>query len=213
MAESRLKKILEKRKLNKIEKQVDKMKASPNAASRTDYMHQEVDNLGKGKKSRDYIDYVRQQADEKAREQEEKNRLMGMRPRAYGGKYNVPTSDESKKQMDDWDRKRKEGKEEQSPGTGESAGKPCPECGSTATQTTNKPNVIYCPVCKKSYVVKKEREPGESSIPSLLHSSFTIIIISAIIGLMVPLIFGPSFGTLGTGLIGLGIIFLGLSKI
>lgn len=179
-------------------------------------LHSNVDKIIRQKEQ----ERLREQ--EKAREKEEIDRLMGMRPRAYDEKYNVPTAEESEKQMKEWERKRKEkkkgkGKEERIPGTGVTAGLVCPECGSNATETTNKPNVIYCPVCKKTYVIKKEVESEGGAIyntlSDVIHSSMTTIVVSAIIGLFIAFYLGQFFNPLGCMFIGLGIIFMGLSRI
>lgn len=127
--------------------------------------------------------------------------------------YGLPSTGESDKQMKEWEEKRGEEKKEKGEGgTGKSAGIPCPECGSTATEATGKKDVIWCPVCNRRVRIP-EPEGEESAISNVIHSSFTTIIISVIVGLLIPIIFGSSFDFLGTMLIGLGIIFLGFSRI
>ena len=88
----------------------------------------------------------------------------------------------------------------------------CPVCGSRDIEREG--DKFKCKECgyigepKEFRVKKEEREEGTFS--EIMHSSFTPVAIAAFIGLMIPVIFGAN---LGTALIAVGIIFLGLSKI
>ncbi len=88
------------------------------------------------------------------------------------------------------------------------AGLLCSYCGSSNTVVV-KPGLVKCNTCGKT---QKVGGGGESAISDIVHSSMMTIIISALIGLAIPMIFGSDFGLLGTTMIGVGIIFLGLSK-
>ena len=88
----------------------------------------------------------------------------------------------------------------------------CPVCGSRDIKSEG--DKFKCKKCgyigeAKEFVVKNE-EHEEGTFSEIIHSSFTPVAIAAFIGLMVPVIFGVS---IGTALIAVGIIFLGLSKI
>ncbi|UCG95613.1 MAG: hypothetical protein JSV92_01015 [archaeon] len=87
----------------------------------------------------------------------------------------------------------------------------CPTCGSRNLEYKEESNTYYCPTCKVAYTRDEVLPPpGEGGLSEIAHSSFTPVAIAAFIGLMIPVIFGAN---LGTALIAVGIIFLGLSKI
>jgi len=86
----------------------------------------------------------------------------------------------------------------------------CPECGSSPVLTIPEdPGKLYCPACGHRFSAKQK----ETAFSNIIHSDITVIFISTLAGLMIPVIFGSTFGLLGTALIGVGVIFLGLSKL
>jgi|GEM_PF-2615044 len=148
--------------------------------------------------------------EEEKREKEAIADIMGMRPRAYGGKYNVPTSEESKKDTEKMMKEREKKLITKPLGPRMQVNRVCPECSSSPVLTIpEKPGYLYCPACGHEFSAK-QKEKGFSNI---IHSDITVIFISTLAGLLVPVIFGSTFGLLGTALIGVGIIFLGLSKL
>lgn len=85
----------------------------------------------------------------------------------------------------------------------------CPNCGATNLITSGVPGHLVCPACGKTFPAKMRTTSAASSI---VHFSFVPIVVGGVIGALIPILLSDMFGTLGTTLIGVGIFFLGLSK-
>ena len=144
-------------------------------------------------------------SEEELREKKEIERLQSM-----AGILDYNKEEEAKKYLEE----KKEAESEEKGKSGIEIQRVCPRCGSTPVLTTETPGILYCPSCGAEFPAKtKSEDTAGTAISNIIHSSITTIVISALIGLMIPTIFGSQFGMLGTTLIGVGIIFLGLSKI
>lgn len=230
-------KILRKKEnINNIEKQVDNMEAAPSMKSRADYVHEEIDNLGQRKKSKDYIDYVRGQVDKLGGEKkppesktENKNALAVHIPQQCPecGKTNVlryikrPSTGEIMLYCDscksNFPTSILGNQGEERPETikkgGTARDAKCPKCGERNARVTDE-GVYICQKCGYSSRNADDFFPkikeGESGLSDIIHSSYMPVAVAAFVGLMIPILFGASMGTI---LVCVGIIFLGLSKI
>lgn len=89
----------------------------------------------------------------------------------------------------------------------------CPKCGERNARVTDE-GVYICQKCGYSSRNADDFFPkikeGESGLSDIIHSSYMPVAVAAFVGLMIPILFGASMGTI---LVCVGIIFLGLSKI
>ncbi len=141
-------------------------------------------------------------------EEREIDRLNRLAMAVQGG-IRPPTSEESEKQMKEWERKR-ESKSEQM----ELKGVKCPHCGSKDIMYDGRIGRYICKNCGYSSVNADDfyTSKSQSAFSEFTHSSFLTMALYAIIGILFPIIFGNTFDYLGTVLVGVGIILLGFAK-
>ncbi len=89
----------------------------------------------------------------------------------------------------------------------------CPKCEKRNVRVTDE-GVYICNECGFSSRNADDFFPkvkgNEGALSEVIHSSYLPVAVATFVGLMIPIIFGAN---IGTALVAVGIIFLGLSKI
>ncbi len=112
-------------------------------------------------------------------------------------------------------RKKDEEKDKKTTNREKPSGGKCPKCGSHNLRY-DADGKIACNSCGfigSGYDFYPDKKGLEGTSVGILHSSITPIVTSLVLGLLVSLVLGPYTNQLGATLIGVGIIFFGLSKI